>query len=446
DSNPQGAKIYVNGKYTGRVTPDSLNWMEEMDYSITLKYPLYKDTTFTFNIEDGKRKQIFVDYYSNPLMYGKIFCETTPQNAEIYLDGVNTGKRTPSMLAGIIPGTHKVKYQATGCRADSLETVVESDKVKYTFVTLKDTTVWVTFNTTNSGIPTDRLSRLIIGPNDVKWIGTLGEGVVRYDGLTWKSYNSKNSPLPNDFITSLAFENNSNLWVGTKDGLAMFNGSSWTVYKTTNSTLPHNYVTSVCSDKNGTVWVGTLLGLIRIKNGSWSLFNRNNSPMGNNEVSALAVEPNGKLWLGVGTYGIMNFDGTNWNSFTKESLGLPGHDVTALAVGPLSEGLWAGFVCTQPRGADEGGLAVMENNTWHNSFPKLPSKNISSITIMNNLRWVCTDWGLLKFRSTTDWDVMNSGNTQLPSNNITSVSQDSHGRVWITTAASGLVKYKMTYF
>lgn len=443
DSNPHGAKIFIDGKNTGRITPDSLNWMEEADYSITLKYPLYKDTTFTLNIKEDKRKEIFVDYYSNPLMYGKIFCETLPLKAEIYLDGINTGKVTPFTLDNIIPGTHKLRYIYPGCRTDSAEVIVESSKTKYTYIKLNDTTSWVTYNTSNSGIPTDKLSRLIIGVNDVKWIGTLGEGVLRYDGTEWKSYNSRNSPLPNDFITALTFENGTNLWVGTKDGLAVFNGNSWTVYTTGNSILPDNFITAVYSDKSGTVWIGTRQGLVQVKGGSWTLFNKNNSKLFNNEIQALAVEPNGKLWLGVGLYGLMTFDGTNWNSYTKESTGLPGHDVTALAVGDASEGVWAGFSSTLPRGSDEGGLAVMENNLWHNNYSTLPSRSINSITIMNNIRWVCTAWGLLKFYSATRWDVMNSGNTLLPSNNITSLSQDSHGIVWIATAASGLVKYKM---
>lgn len=442
DSNPKGAKIYLNGKSTGRNTPDSLSWMEGTDYIVTLKYPLFKDTTFTLKVEEEKRKEIFVDYFSNPAMYGKIFCETDPIKAEIYLDGNNIGKVTPYTVSNLIPGTHKLKYQYPGCRTDSIAVIVESNKTKYSFVKLADTTLWVTYNAGNSGIPADKLTKIVIDRNDIKWIGTLGEGVVRYDEVTWKHYDSKNSPLPNDFITALAFENEKNLWVGTKDGLAVFNGSSWTVYTTGNSILPDNYITSICSDKNGTVWIGTPRGLIRVQGNSWTSINSSNSKLPNNEIQALAVESNGKLWLGVGLYGLMSFDGTNWNSFTKENTGLPGHDVTALAVGPLSEGVWAGF-STVLRNGDPGGLAVMENNVWHNSYPTLPSTSISSITIINSFRWVCTAWGLLKFSSATEWRVMNSGNTLLPSNNITALSQDSHGIVWITTAASGLVKYKM---
>jgi ligand-binding sensor domain-containing protein len=443
DSNPHGAKIYVNGKNTGKVTPDSLSWMEQSDYSITLKYPLYKDTTFTFGIEEGKRKEIFVDYYSNPLMYGKIYCETLPSKAEIYLDGNNTGKLTPYTLEHILPGTHRIKYIYPNCRTDSTEIIVESNKTKYSYIALSDTTIWVTYNTKNSYIPANRLSKVIIGKGDIKWIGTLGEGLVRYDGITWKSYNSGNSLLPNNYITALAFENETKLWVGTKEGLAVFNGNSWSAYKTNNSLLPDDYISSISIAKDGTVWIATPKGLIRIQGSSWTLFNHSNSPLPNNQIQALSVEPSGKLWLGVGLFGLMTFDGTNWNSYTKESLGLPGHDVTALAVGQHSEGVWAGFSRTLPQGTDEGGLAVMENNLWHNNYSSLPSRSINSITITNNFRWVCTDWGLLKFYSATQWDVLNAGNTLLPSNYITSATQDSHGVVWITTASSGLVKYKM---
>lgn len=442
DSNPRGAFIFLNGKNTGNRTPDSLCWLEGKYDSITLKYPLYKDTTFVIKIEEDVRKDIFIDYYSNPLMYGKIFCVTEPEKAAVYLDGQNTGKFTPTALENLIPGSHKVKYFYPGCREDSFEVVVESNTTKYITRKLTDTTIWVTYNKSTSGIPVENLSAILIDRNDVKWIGTLGEGVLRFDGTTFRSYNSANSSLPNNFITAMAFDG-ADLWAGTKEGLAVMRGGSWTAYKTDNSILPENYITSICIDKNGTKWIGTRKGLVRIEGTQWKLFDNLNSGLPNSEVQAVAADGGGKLWLGIGMFGLVSYDGTNWSMFTKENTALPGRDVTALAAGQLSEGVWAGFLRTLPRGSDEGGLAVMENNVWHNSYSTLPSRSIRSIKIKNNIRWVCTDWGLLKFSSASAWRVMNTGNTLLPSNNIAAVDQDSRGVVWIATAFSGLVKYKM---
>ncbi|HEX2867338.1 MAG TPA: PEGA domain-containing protein [Ignavibacteriales bacterium] len=443
NSNPAGADIYLNGKNTGRHTPDSLSWMEGDNYQVTLKYPLYKDTTFTISIEENTRKDTFVDYYSNPAMYGNIVCETDPKNAQIYLDGINSGKRTPFTFEHLIPGSHTVKYQYPGCRDDSMRIIVESSKTKQAYLKLKDTTIWVTYNTNNSGIPNNIISALLIDQNDVKWIGTMGAGVVRFDGVTWQSFNSKNSLMPNDFITCMIFDEEGHLWAGTNNGLAEFNGNLWTVYNAGNSLLPDNYITSICMDRKGVKWIGTQRGLIRIDKTNWTLFNSGNSQLPYNNISQVATSFNGTVWVGVQSFGLLTFDGSVWKTYTKENTGLPGHSATALAVGQFPESVWAGFARTMPRGGDEGGLAVMDNGIWYNDYSNIPSRNIHSIAIMDNNKWVCTDAGLLKFSTPQQFQVLDMTNTQLPSNNINAVARDSRGFMWIGTSGSGLVKYKM---
>lgn len=443
DSNPRGADIYLNSRNTGRHTPDSLKWLEGTDYTVTLKYPLYRDTVFTIRIDEKVRQEIFVDYTNNPLMYGKIQCESDPKNATIYMDGQNTGKVTPYILGHISPGSHQIAYSFPGCRDDSIKITVESDKTKWAYVKLKDTTVWVNYNTSNSGIPTNALTSILIDQNDVKWIGTFGNGIIKFDGRNWQSYNSGNSPLPNNFITAMAFDKNMHLWIGTNKGLAELNGDNWTIYNKTNSMLPEDYINAICVGRNNVIWVGTEKGLVQIDGTNWKLFNTGNSPLPNNSIQSLATELNGKLWMGVLAKGLATYDGQVWGTFTKESAGLPGRNTTALAVGQFSEGVWAGFVCTLPRGADEGGLAVRDNGTWiNNYYSKLPSRIIKSIMIKDNIKWVCTEAGLIKFFTPSRWDVLNTANTQLPTNNISAISQDSHSWMWIATETAGLVKYK----
>lgn len=443
NSNPAGADIYLNKKNTGRHTPDSLNWMEGNNYLVTLKYPLYKDTTFTISIDEKNRKEIFVDYYSNPAMYGKIACDTDPKNALIYLDGENSGKITPFTFENLIPGNHFIKYQYPGCRDDSMKIIVESSKTKSAFIKLTDTTIWVTYNKINSGIPNDNVSAVLVDANDVKWIGTLGSGVVSFDGLKWQSYNSKNSRLPGDFITCMIFDNNGHLWAGTNNGLAEFGGNTWNVYNTDNSMLPDNYINSICTDMNGVMWIGTQKGLIKINKTVWTLFNTQNSKLPFDNVQKVATEFNGTLWVGVQTYGLMTYSSNTWTSYTRENTGLPGHDVTALAVGQFMEGVWAGFASTLPRGTDPGGLAVREGGKWYTNYSTIPSTTIHSVTIKDNTKWVCTEGGILKFSTASQFQVLNKTNTQLPTNSINAVAQDSRGFLWIATAGSGLVKYKM---
>ena len=42
DSNPPEAFIYLNGKNTGDLTPDTIEWLAEGKYTVTLKKKLFK--------------------------------------------------------------------------------------------------------------------------------------------------------------------------------------------------------------------------------------------------------------------------------------------------------------------------------------------------------------------------------------------------------------------
>ena len=67
NSNPKGFTIYLDGKDRRRITPDSLTWLSNGTYKITLKKDLFRDSSFTFDILEGKKKSIYIDYSKNPL-------------------------------------------------------------------------------------------------------------------------------------------------------------------------------------------------------------------------------------------------------------------------------------------------------------------------------------------------------------------------------------------
>ena len=56
NSNPQGAKIFLLGTDTKKVTPDSINRLETGDYEITLRMMNYSDTTFNVQVFSGKNR------------------------------------------------------------------------------------------------------------------------------------------------------------------------------------------------------------------------------------------------------------------------------------------------------------------------------------------------------------------------------------------------------
>ncbi len=71
----------------------------------------------------------------------------------------------------------------------------------------------------------------------------------------WIVYNTSNSGLPNNRVITITPEDNGNIWFGTTNGVAKFNGNNWTVFNSTNSGLPDNFVRSFAIDGSGNKWI-----------------------------------------------------------------------------------------------------------------------------------------------------------------------------------------------
>ncbi|MDP4190942.1 MAG: PEGA domain-containing protein [Bacteroidota bacterium] len=446
ESNPPGAMIYLNGKITGQVTPDSLPWLQAGTYKLTLKLPLYRDTTFYAQVNETEKVRFSIDYFSNPLMYGSITCTSEPSRAEIYINEKSTGKYTPYTFYNLTPGNYLVKFKAYGCRDDSTVVTVKSSTTITVSKALSDTMLWIDYNKSNSPLPTNNLNCIEIGYNDVKWIGTADKGLVVIDENGWQNFTTSNSPLKSLSITCLAKSYSSYaataVWVGTTSGLGLYNSGNWTYYTMANSLLPDNYITSVCTGNNGVVWIGTPQGLVCKNGNKFTLYNTKNSKIPANWVTQVACDLSGNIWVGTSGFGIACLDMKgNWTVFAKGSSDIPGNIVSALSTGQLSNYVWAGFTPTTPRGSDIGGLAIY-NSQWVTDNTNLPSKAIQSIVGYANIFWLCTTSGLVKCSATGGRQIMDATNSKFPSDNIKNIAFDSNGHMWVVTANNGMVLYK----
>jgi len=115
DSNPQGAKIFINNINTGRVTPwticlDSLispllnpliSNLVEYNYRLSLLH--YYDVSGTVNTNNLIGENVTENLV---LKVGSISISSIPSGARIILDGTDTGMVTPSTLTDVIEGLH----------------------------------------------------------------------------------------------------------------------------------------------------------------------------------------------------------------------------------------------------------------------------------------------------------------------------------------------------
>ena len=111
------------------------------------------------------------------------------------------------------------------------------------------------------------ISAIYEDPSGKVWLGTEGNGLVKYKPDQGKFISYKYSPddpysLRSTDVYVLHASSDSVLWLGTAQGLVHFNTQEdkFTHYTTRNSALPHNTVYGILEDDRGRLWISTLNG------------------------------------------------------------------------------------------------------------------------------------------------------------------------------------------
>jgi ligand-binding sensor domain-containing protein len=99
----------------------------------------------------------------------------------------------------------------------------------------------------------------VIDRQGIKWFGTWGGGLSRFDGKRFRNYTTKDG-LAGNVVNALALDRKGNLWVGTNNGASRFDGAHFTNL-TMRDGLFGNYVYSIAIDTDGSKWFGTYGGV-----------------------------------------------------------------------------------------------------------------------------------------------------------------------------------------
>lgn len=165
------------------------------------------------------------------------------------------------------------------------------------------------------------LSRVAIGPDQLKWIATPKEGFVLFDdgGTPFASadaaafvVNTSNEPrLRSNNVTAIAVSPAGVLWVGTDNGLYRLTVDydrgagqlaflNWREYRLEHG-LNSSFITALTFDDQGNVWVGSRAGLtwLRATGGLVTTFTTGNSGLIDDRVESLTYDAaTGSLWIG----------------------------------------------------------------------------------------------------------------------------------------------------
>lgn len=436
NSVPDRFSIFENGRNTGRLTPDSISYIESGDYEITLKKKYYKDTSIVVNLGEDEKLNINIDIASNPSMYGKLYLNSSPTGAEIILNDSVTGKITPTTFNSLIPGEYSVKFKLTNHRDLEITAIVQSSKTNNYIETLRDTSVWVDFQTFNSGIQSNILTSIAIDNNNVKWIGSTDKGLIKFDELSFINYDLTNSAIPGNQINCIAIDNQNRIWVGTNFGIGIFDGIGWSVFNRQNSGLTSEIINKIRFDSFGVVWIGTTANLVRFDGTNWTIYNE---PSGRDWINDLYLENENKFWLGTKGDGIYMFSNFNYSPLNITEYYYPSKTVTSIANDNLGQS-WFTF---WPDTAGRGGISYWNGNNFTNYLPGSLQNTFNHIFIDDDdNKWIATSEGFFQFDAQNNSVVFATYNSLISANNIKASIRDENGNVWITTSGGGLNKYK----
>jgi len=104
---------------------------------------------------------------------------------------------------------------------------------------------------------------LLIDPRGVKWIGTWGGGVARFDGRTWTNFTVADG-LAGNVVYAIAQDPTGRLWFGTNHGVSTFDGRTWATVAPALA-YPGGDVYAVELDPDRSVWIGYKGGVARIR-------------------------------------------------------------------------------------------------------------------------------------------------------------------------------------
>lgn len=299
--------------------------------------------------------------------------------------------------------------------------------------------IWQLFNTENSGLISNEVSKILAAPDGGVWIGT-NLGLSYYRQGVWRSYTSSNSTLPPDYVLyDLALDSQRGLWAVTTAAVHYYNGTNWTVHTPQNSTLPSQQVHNISFGADGIGWFGLSEGVAKYTAGTWQRFTSLDG-VTVREVKGSHIDPLRRVWLwdadtlwlcgadfrhySVHTFGVhymkfarmvmdedytiwlglfdqtnpntlVRFDGTDFIRYPVCELPLPNRAVQEVFRG-FDDKLW---IATSGKYGSGGYLSIGEDgiHTFGRYNTAMPCPHVWSLAQDRELNiWVGTCIGLLK--------------------------------------------------
>jgi ligand-binding sensor domain-containing protein/signal transduction histidine kinase len=326
--------------------------------------------------------------------------------------------------------------------------------------------------TARDGLGTENLTSVGEDRQGNLWFGTVGGGLIRYDGARFEGYPIK-PDAPDNIVYAIAEDGAGRLWAGTHGGLYRLGPDRMTGFARGDG-LPSDFVTALWADREGSLWVGTdggglaqvrdagarvfnardglagdsVRSIVEDARGVWfaSWFSDRLSLLGGGEfkavgaghpllrhgVRAMLADRGGALWLAVADNRLVSLRGGVFKDHTDA--GGPAVPIFALAEDERGR-LWLGR---------SDGLVLYEDGKFTNRTAglKLPAPGVRVIiAARGGGLWVGTESGLLRLRD--DGSIQSyTARDGLPYPFVAGLYEDADGSLWVGTRGGGLSRFK----
>jgi len=341
--------------------------------------------------------------------------------------GTSTARNPAHQYSAI--GNYTVSLSVAGPYGTDIETL--TDYIAVLAPVAND--LWITYDktTTNDMINNNNI-RGLFADGSIRWIGTNGGGMSRFNGSSWTLYKTTEG-LVNNYPWRFDKDPAGNLWIATNGGVSKFNGTSFTNYTTSNSGLSDNNTRDVAVDSDGTtVWITTQGGgVCKFTGTSWTAYKSTNSPLPNNTAWGVEIDSAGNKWFTT-MGGVAKFNGTSWSVYIAQ---LPNNDVYDVAL-DSAENPWF---------ATAGGICKFNGSSWtvYTVANGMPNDNTRAIDVdSNDVVWVGTYNGGVCRLEAGNWTQYTASNSPLANNYSWAVCAASPMELWLGTNL-GVTVYKI---
>jgi ligand-binding sensor domain-containing protein len=312
---------------------------------------------------------------------------------------------------------------------------------------------WVTYDTGNSGLPTNTIQRMTpvpeYLPDNVVYISTFS-GVERYqsDGVTISWTRILDGTPVYDVAAQFMYGFELD-WFATNGGVMYYDGANWITYSGLNTGACNMWrAHRIVIDPYNTVWFAAEVfvpargvksadpqapqdasGLCTYDtNGTWTAYNAITPGLPSDNVTDMAVDGAGRVWIST-RGGAAAYDQNTWLLITQSGTPIYSNDVMSVAT--VGEAVWFGF------------YNAVAFSQYSPNWQRYTRGDIGGsgdphavlIESAQTLVGLGTDLA--------DYDGSRWRTTVIPGNtaDVSSLARDGAGTLWIGTAGNGLYAY-----